>query len=277
MRLTCNAMPGRVVRAIATAAAAVLITLPATSQEMPKGAPKGFEDVLTRQNSGGQTSTQNNSSNQASEKQTEAEKNKPKKKDRMFYVMPNFLTVENGSEAAPITWKEKFLMAAKGTFDPYEFAVVGVVAGIRQAENAYPGFGQGMQGYGKRYGAAFADQADGNIMVGALFPTILKTDPRYFQMGKGGFARRFGYALSRIFITRRDSGARLFNIPEIAGNATAIAISNVYYPATDRGFSTGISNWGLQIGIDAVGDELKEFWPDIHRLLSRKKTAPAAQ
>ena len=99
--------------------------------------------------------------------------------------MPNFLTVENQSQVAPISWKQKFVITARGSFDPYEFVVVGVLAGIRQAENAYPGFGQGFVGYTKRYGAAFADQVDGNIMVGGVFPTILKTDPRYFQLGKG--------------------------------------------------------------------------------------------
>ncbi|MGD0965748.1 MAG: hypothetical protein ABSA57_17815 [Candidatus Acidiferrales bacterium] len=193
------------------------------------------------------------------------------KNDRMFFVMPNFLTVENESQVAPISWKEKFAITAKGAFDPYEFAVVGILAGVRQAENAYPGFGQGFEGYGKRYGTGFADQVDGNIMVGAVFPTILRTDPRYFQLGKGRFLYRFGYAMSRILITRRDSGGRLFNFAEFAGNATAIAISNLYYPPADRGFSASANNWGVQMGIDALGNELKEFWPDIHRHLPKKK------
>jgi hypothetical protein len=198
------------------------------------------------------------------------------KNDRMFFVMPNFLTVENESQVAPISWKEKFVITSKGAFDPYEFAVVGILSGIRQAENAYPGFGQGFEGYGKRYGTAFADQVDANIMVGAVFPTILKTDPRYFQLGKGRFAHRFAYAFSRIFITRRDSGGRLFNFPEFAGNATAIAISNLYYPPADRGFSASANNWGVQMGIDALGNELKEFWPDIHRRIPHRKKAADA-
>ncbi|MGB8064338.1 MAG: hypothetical protein WCF26_20790 [Candidatus Sulfotelmatobacter sp.] len=188
--------------------------------------------------------------------------------------MPNFLTVENESQVKPISWKEKFAITAKGAFDPYEFAIVGVVAGIRQAENAYPAFGQGMAGYGKRYGAALADQADGNIMVGGVFPSILKTDPRYFRLGRGGLVRRSGYAISRILITRRDSGGRIFNVPEFAGNATAIAISNVYYPAADRGFSASFANWSVQMGIDAFGNGLKEFWPDIHRRLRKSEGSP---
>ncbi|MGB7282186.1 MAG: hypothetical protein WBE13_07990 [Candidatus Acidiferrum sp.] len=192
-------------------------------------------------------------------------------------MMPNYLTVENEAHVPPIRWKEKFAITAKGAFDPYEFTIVGALAGIRQAENAYPAFGQGLEGYGKRYGAALADQVDGNIMVGGVFPSLLKTDPRYFQMGKGGFVHRFGYALSRIFVTRRDSGGALFNFPEFVGNASAIAISNAYYPAADRGFTSGLNNWGVQMGIDAFGNELKEFWPDIHRHFAKRRSSPSEQ
>ena len=188
----------------------------------------------------------------------------------MFYVMPNYLTVDSQSQVKPISWKEKFAISAKGSFVPYEFTVVGIVAGIRQAENAYPAFGQGATGYARRYGSAFADQVDGNVMVGGVFPTILKVDPRYFQLGRGSFLHRFGYAIDRIFIARTDSGARMFNVPEFLGNATAIAISNFYYPESDRSFSSNFSGWGTQMGIDAFGNELKEFWPDIHHYLQRR-------
>src|SRR5271166_3679353 len=172
----------------------------------------------------------------------------------MFYVMPNYLTVDGESGVKPISWKEKFAISAKGSFDPYEFTVVGIVAGIRQAENSAPQFGQGMKGYAKRYGAAFADQVDGNIMVGGVYPTILKIDPRYFRLGRGSFVRRFGYAIDRIFIARKDSGGRMFNVPELAGNATAIGISNAYYPAADRSVAGNVDNWGTQMGIDAFGN-----------------------
>jgi len=216
---------------------------------------------------GDQPSAQNNPQDQKSPNQQDTEK---KKDDRMFYVMPNYLTVEGQSRVPPISWKEKFAITAKGTFDPYEFTIVGVVAAIRQAENAYPAFGQGASGYAKRYGAAFADQVDGNLMVGGVYPTILKTDPRYFRLGKGRLGHRFGYAISRVLITRRDSGGSMFNIPEFMGNATAIAISNVYYPASDRSLTSTFSGWTVQMGIDAFGNELKEFWPDIHGYLQKR-------
>lgn len=212
------------------------------------------------------------SQNQPGKNQTESNK---KNGDRVFFVMPNFLTVENEASVKPLHWKQKFAITAQGVFDPYEFAVVGILAGIRQAENAYPGFGQGFEGYAKRYGTAIADQVDGNFMVGAIYPSILKTDPRYFELGHGKFAHRVGYAISRLFVTRKDSGGQTFNLSESLGNGTAIAISNLYYPASDRGVTSSLSDWGVQMGIDAIGNELKEFWPDIHRRFQRKKQALA--
>lgn len=197
-----------------------------------------------------------------------------KKNDRMFYVMPNYLTVGNEAHVEPLTWKGKFKITASGCFDPYEFFTAGVVAGIRQAENAYPGFDQGFAGYARRYGTAFADQVDGNMMVGAVFPSILRTDPRYYQKGTGGFSHRLGYALSRVFVTRTDSGRSTFNLSEPLGNGVAVAIGNFYYPASDRGASSSLHGWGLQMAIDGFGNVLKEFWPDIHHRIERGRHHP---
>jgi hypothetical protein len=199
-----------------------------------------------------------------------------KKNDRMFFVMPNFLTVRNEAQVKPLTWRGKFAITADGAFDPYEFFTAGIVAGIRQAENAYPGFGQGFDGYARRYGTAFADEVDGNMMVGAVFPSILRTDPRYFQKGTGSFSRRLGYALSRVFVTRKDFGGSTFNLSEPLGNGVAAAISNFYYPASDRSIGSSLHGWVLQMGIDGIGNVLKEFWPDIHRRMERRKHADSA-
>ncbi len=192
------------------------------------------------------------------------------KDDRMFYVMPNHLTVD-GQDVAPISWKEKFKISAEGSFDPYEFTLVGVVSALRQATDSSPGFGQGWGAYGERYGAAFADQVDGNIMVGGVFPSIMKIDPRYFRRGTGSFASRFAYAIDRLAVARTDSGRSVFNVPEFAGNAAAIYISNFYYPDADRSFSSSLTSWATQVGLDAFGNELKEFWPDVHRYLQKRK------
>jgi hypothetical protein len=233
---------------------------PAQAAQPPAASPQNPDKPTVQPSAPGKSQDQNSPD----------QENGKTKDDRMFYVMPNYLTVDNQANVKPLKWKEKFAITAKGTFDPYEFAIVGVVAGIRQAENAYPAFGQGMEGYGKRYGAAFADQVDGNMMSGAVFPSILRTDPRYFRMGKGRLGHRFGYAASRILITRKDSGGNTFNISEFAGNGTAIAISNLYYPASDRGVVSGFTGFSLQLGIDAFGNELKEFWPDVHGYLQKR-------
>jgi hypothetical protein len=266
-----GALPHCFFYSFATVSALLFLTSPVfSSQESQECVSLDSAALPMQDKPADQPATQNNSQDQNSQNQKEA----GNKSDRMFYVMPNYLTVENQAHVPPISWKEKFAITAKGTFDPYEFTIVGILSAIRQAQNAYPGFGQGWAAYGKRYGAAFADQADGNIMVGAVFPAILKTDPRYFRKGKGGFKGRFGYAISRIFVTRRDSGGSLFNFPEFVGNAAAITMSNVYYPAADRSFTSGLNNWGVQMGIDAFGNELKEFWPDIHRHFSKRKSSP---
>jgi hypothetical protein len=238
---------------------------PAQSAQPPAANPPGPDK------SGDQPSAKN-SQGKNSPVPEEPKKNEDAKKkdDRMFYVMPNYLTVDGQSHVPPVSWKEKFAMAAKGSFDPYEFTIVGIVAGIHQAADSDPGFGPGFKGYSKRYGAAFADQVDGNIMVGGVFPTILKIDPRYYRLGRGSFLHRFGYAIDRLFIARKDSGTHMFNVPEFAGNATAIGISNIYYPAADRNFSGNINDWGTQMGLDAFGNELKEFWPDIHTYLQKR-------
>jgi len=191
----------------------------------------------------------------------------PRKNDRIFGVLPNYATVEGAKTITPISSKEKFKLVAEGAFDPYEFAIVGVVAAEDQASNNNPSWGQGLKGYGKRYGADFANQAVGNFMVGAVVPSIIHADPRYFQLGKGRFGHRFYYALSRIVVTRTDSGHAQFNYSEFVGNAAAAGLANVYTPAANRTASNAAETWVEQIAIDAFGNELKEFWPDIRRKL----------
>ena len=114
--------------------------------------------------------------------------------DRLFWSLPNYLTVERSSQLPPLTTGQKFKMVAQGTFDPFEFAFVGVVTAIYQADNTNPTFGQGLRGYAKRYGTAYSDAAIGNFMTGAVFPAVLRQDPRYYQMGKGNFFHRAAYA-----------------------------------------------------------------------------------
>jgi hypothetical protein len=223
-----------------------------------------------QQNSSQQPST-NSSSKSSSTPADDSSNSQGKKGSRVFGVMPNDLTVEGATQFTPISTGTKFKLVAEGAFDPYEFAVVGILAGIGQATNDTPQWGQGAKGYGIRYGADLGDQVIGNFMVGAVFPSILRQDPRYFQSGKGSFGRRFMYALSRVVVTRGDNGNHQFNFSEVGGNALAAGISDLYHPPSARTWAETTQTWGTQIGVDAFGFEIKEFWPDIRRKVFKKE------
>ena len=194
-------------------------------------------------------------------------------KDRLFYTLPNFLTVENSAQTPPLTAGQKFKITLRSSFDYVQYPWYAALAGISQAENSEPGYGQGAQGYAKRFGQEFADGTIENFMVNAVVPSLLHTDPRYYQLGKGGFWHRTEYALSRLVITRTDAGNHIFNFGEIGGSAAAAAISTYsYHPQADRNLSNVASTWGTQIGYDALSIFAKEFWPDIRRKIKKKHT-----
>jgi hypothetical protein len=228
-----------------------------------------------------QTSAQQSAS-QPQSQQEQTGKNEKKKdqqqqsgtsNDRLFFALPNFLTVENAGQIPPLTIGQKFKTVARSTFDPVEFAWYGALAGISQAENSEAAYGQGASGYAKRYGTAFADGTIENFWVSAILPSALHQDPRYFQMGKGGVWRRTTYAVSRIFITRSDSGHSQFNYSEIFGSAIAASISTyTYHPQGERTISNTASVWGTEMGYDALTFVIKEFWPDLRRKITHKRS-----
>ena len=191
--------------------------------------------------------------------------------DRLFFALPNFLTLENSAHVPPLTAGQKFKVVARSSFDPVQFVWYGFLSGISQAENSEPGFGQGAEGYGKRYGAAFADGTIENFMTSAVLCSLFRQDPRFFQSGQGGFVHRSEYAVSRIFITRTDSGHQRFNFAEVLGSAMAASISTYsYHPKDDRTIANTASVWGSEIGYDTITIVVKEFWPDIRRKLHKK-------
>jgi hypothetical protein len=209
----------------------------------------------------------------ASDKDKKPEANRPVgvSKDRLFYALPNFLTLENSGSVPPLTTKEKFKVVTKGSFDYVQIPWYGFLAGISQAEDSEEGFGQGAAGYGKRFGAYFADGTIENYLTGAILPSLLRQDPRYFQLGKGTFLHRTGYSISRIFVTRTDSGGQQFNYSEVVGSALASGISTYsYHPRADRTLPNALSVWGTQVGYDTITLVVKEFWPDIRRKLNKK-------
>ncbi len=209
--------------------------------------------------------------------------------DRLFYTLPNFLSIENTAQLPPLTAKQKFGVVARGTFDPVQYPWWAFLSAFSQADNSEPGYGQGWEAYGKRFGTAAADGTIENFMTGAVLPSLLHQDPRFFQSSKGGFTRRTVYAVSRIFVTRTDSGNSQFNYSEVVGSALSASISTYsYHPRStyistptnphmfvpsDRTLKNTASVWGSQISYDTITIVVKEFWPDIHRALAKKHKA----
>jgi hypothetical protein len=208
--------------------------------------------LVTSVNNGNGTQTQSGTSN-----------------DRLFWTLPNFLTLENVKQAPPLTSKEKFKVLIRTSFDYVEYPFIAFLAAISQAEDSESGYGQGAAGYGKRYGAYFADNTIENFWTGAILPSLLHQDPRYYQLGKGGFFQRSGYALSRQFVTHSDSGHTQFNFSEVVGSMISAGISNTYHPVGDRTFGNTMSVWWTQVAWDSVASVVKEFWPDIRRKASK--------
>jgi hypothetical protein len=208
-------------------------------------------------------------------------------KDRLFFTLPNFLTLENAGQVPPLTAKQKYAVVARGSFDYVQYPWYGFLSGISQWEDSEPGYGQGAEGYAKRFGAAFADGTIENFFTGAIIPSVLHQDPRYFQLGHGSFMHRTWYAMSRNLITRTDSGKNQFNYSEVVGGALSAAISTyTYHPkshvfstpnppyyrfvASDRTLKNTASVWGTQYGYDTLTLVVKEFWPDIRRMLKHQ-------
>ena len=195
---------------------------------------------------------------------------KQEEHQRILGVMPNFNT-SNIKNAVPLTPKEKFTLAFKSATDPFVFLVAGIDSGIDQAENEYPGYGQGGIGYAKRFGASYADSFDGTLIGNALFPALLHQDPRYFRMGVGSFRKRFLYSISTTVMAKGDNGKWQPNYSNILGNFAAGGISNLYYPASDRGAGLTVERALTVSAEGALGALLVEFWPDISRRIHKKK------
>lgn len=192
---------------------------------------------------------------------------------RILGVLPNYRTVEDSRPFSPITAKRKFTIAAKDSFDYPVYFISGAFAALYQWDNQNPSFGQGLKGYGKRYAAAYGDQAIGNIMTEGLVPTLFREDPRYFRRGSGGSGSRLRYALTRVLLSRTDKGNWNFNYAEWVGNGAAAAISNLYYPSDTRNFHDNLEKVSVSVATDAFSNILKEFWPDVKRKL-HKHPAP---
>jgi hypothetical protein len=186
-------------------------------------------------------------------------------------VLPNYRTANPLDVYEPLTSKQKLTIAAKDAFDWPNFIVAAGFSGIYQAQNSNPTFGQGVKGYVHRYWTSLIDQSMGNMLTEGVMPSLLHEDPRYFRKVVGSKKSRLGYALTRVLVTKTDSGGTRFNFSEFLGNGVMAGIGNLYYPSS-RGFPDTFERLGLQVGADSLSNVLKEFWPDIKRHLHHQTT-----
>ncbi|HLZ13047.1 MAG TPA: carboxypeptidase-like regulatory domain-containing protein [Candidatus Acidoferrum sp.] len=183
---------------------------------------------------------------------------KEEEKQRVLGFVPNYY-VSYVPDAASLNTKQKFELAWKTTVNPITFALTGAAAGLEQLQDQYGGYGQGAQGYGKRYGATYADVVTGNFIGGALLPSLFKQDPRYFYKGTGSKKSRVLYALANSVITKGDNGKWQPNYSGLMGSMAAGGISNLYYPASDRGAGLTFENVAITIAAGSAANILQEF------------------
>ena len=238
--------------------------LPDSPDMVPKTMSDGNSGSHDASSSSSLTSQQSSTSPLLADEQTPQTK-------RILGIIPNFRAVSTSQVLPPQSAKEKFITATEDSFDYSALVVPAVLAGYSMATRATPEFHQGAAGYGRYFWHSWVDQSSENYAVEFIVPTLAHEDIRYYTLGKGGFFKRTGYALSRAVITRSDSGTATFNIGEVVGAGAAAGISNLYYPASERTFGNTAQKWSLNVGIDAATFVFKEFWPDINHALFHTK------
>jgi hypothetical protein len=187
-----------------------------------------------------------------------AEQIRAAEKQRLMGVIPNFYT-SYIYDAAPLTSKQKFSLAARGTFDPVSMIGVAIGAGLEQANNSHPGYGQGAAGYSKRLAAKFVDGRTSDFLTHAVFPSLFHQDPRYYYQGFGSFKSRFIHAVGSAFVTRSDSGRTVPNYSFLLGDMCSAALSNLYYPPANRGVSLVFNRAAVGLAGRVGGNLIREF------------------
>ena len=196
----------------------------------------------------------------ASPKEMATEQVKLEEKQRVLGIFPNYY-ISYLPNAAPLSARNKWSLAVRSTIDPVNFVLVGATAGFEQSSNAFSGYGQGAQGYAKRYGASFADDAIGTALGGAVLPILFRQDPRYFWKGAGTVRQRAVYAMTRVVIAKGDNRRWQPNYSNVLGNLASAGISNLYYPASDRnGAGLTFVNLAIGTGAGALANLYQEFF-----------------
>jgi hypothetical protein len=184
---------------------------------------------------------------------------KEQEQQRVLKVIPNFY-VSYAQDPVPLNAKQKFELAWKTMMDPFSFLAVGAIAGVQQSQNNFAGYGQGAQGYAKRYGASYGDFVSGTLIGAAILPSLFKQDPRYFYKGTGSKKSRILYALANSVMCKGDNRKWQANYSAILGNLAAGGLSNLYYPAADRnGARLTLGNTAIGIGAAGAINIFEEF------------------
>lgn len=197
----------------------------------------------------------------------------PAEPQRPLGVLPQF-GVTYQHDAPPLRPSQKFRVWWRTATDPATIVIAGVEAGVGQAQNSFADYGQGAEGYGKRFGASLADEASSGFFSNFFYSTVFKEDPRYFRVGEGSFKHRAWHSLIQEFVCHTDKGGRSFSYENVLGAFSSGALSNAYYPESDRGFGLTMSRSGTSLALGSAGGLLNEFWPDIRDRIFHKHAHP---
>jgi hypothetical protein len=253
------------------------VDLPDVPQASPQQTSPGSPTATPAPHSDSQTSAAPAAGSPQEDERKKAQEQLDKQlHQRVFGVMATFNTTNN-RDALPLSTRQKYKLFFKSASDPWPFALTAVSAGIDQAQNSFPAYGQGVEGYAKRWGAGYTDYFTGNLLGNAVLASLLKEDPRYFQKGTGSFATRALWAAGGTVWCKRDNGTWGPNYANVMGNLMGAAVSNLYYPAADRTAGETLER-GFTVTAQAIiGSEVIEFWPDMVRHHKRKQAEKLAR
>lgn len=269
----CLFLAGRAAEASAQEQGAAISAMELPDAPLPQSEVARQEPEST-QTAAGQEQSEPPPVTQASDakgtQETAEEQIKRQEHQRMLGIIPSFNTsyIDNAVSLSP---KQKIQLAFRSVTDPYAFGIAAIVAGLGEAEDSDPGFGWGIEGYGKRVGAKYLDAFNGNMIGNAFLPILLHQDPRYFRLGHGSIHHRLLYAVATSFICKHDkTGKWEPNYSNVGGNIISGALSNYYYPSDDSGIGQTIGA-AMTVTVEGTfGAALQEFWPDIARKFFHK-------
>jgi hypothetical protein len=191
---------------------------------------------------------------------------------RILGFIPNFQSKDDIPEnQKPLSPREKYILAVHQTVDFSAHIGNLFQAGLQQASNGQPHYGQGWGPYAQRFGAAEADQVTSSFFIFGFLPHVLKQDPRYFRKRHGSVVSRILYSASRTVVTRTDAGGRTFNTSQVVGQLLQQSISTAYYPPQDRSAVGVFQNWGVTLAYSTAYNVMKEFYPDFLRIVFHRR------